>query len=329
MTNQIESTKENANDWDKYWSGVAGIGAFSDGGVSHPSITAYWQHYFKHSAASREGGSPQIIDIASGNGALIEVAAQVFGAEKLEFTSLDLSPSAIQQLVTRFPNVKGLVADANAIPVQDNCTDMVISQFGIEYAGLDAIDEAIRVVSNTGSIALMMHCDNSVIYQESKTNLEVIEKILNADILPLAKQLFTARANLSKAGDKQRLIYEELAHQFGLALIELENIMTEFGIAAAGGFVHKLYNDMADVHEKFAHYVLSDVLRWLINVEIELIAYKGRMTAMLEASLDEAQFTEIKHKFKSSNFNINVADKLFSPGNHRPLAWVFSARSQQ
>ena len=47
MTQLTDSAREDTDDWDKYWSGVGGIGAFTDGGVSHPAITAYWQHFFR------------------------------------------------------------------------------------------------------------------------------------------------------------------------------------------------------------------------------------------------------------------------------------------
>lgn len=328
MTRLTESSRENTDDWDKYWSGVGGVGAFSDGGVSHPAITAYWQHFFRKLPGRPAKEALHIIDIAGGNGALIETAGQVYSEEQLAITSLDLSPAAIQQLTARFPHVTGLVADANAIPVQDNSTDLVVSQFGIEYAGITAIDEAIRVVNPTGNIALMMHCDNGVIFHESKANLTVIRSILDADILPLAKQFFAARAELHRGGDKQRQVYQAQAQQFGVALSVLENIMSEFGTGAAGGFVYKLYNDLANVHEEFGQYSLKEVLDWISNVAIELEAYQGRMMAMLDAALAEDEFDEVIEKFRRSTFTLSVADKLYSPGNPQPLAWVISASGQ-
>ena len=328
MTQLTDFAREETDDWDKYWSGVGGIGAFTDGGVSHPAITAYWQHFFRTLSASPSSGSLKIIDIAGGNGALVETAGQIYGDEQLAITSLDLSPAAIQQLTQRFPHVNGLVADANAIPLQDNSTDLVVSQFGIEYAGADAIDEAIRVVNPGGSIALMMHCENGVIFHESKTNLTVIQRILNSHILPLAKCFFTARAELNRDGDKQRQTFQAQAQQFCVALGVLEHCMSEFGTGAAGGFVHKLYNDLANVHESFGQYVLSEVLDWLSDMEVELEAYKGRMQAMLDAAIAEDEFNSITEKFRDSEFALTVADKLYSPDNSHPLAWVVAAGGQ-
>tara|TARA_B100002003_G_C14155395_1_gene556192 strand:+ start:6479 stop:7465 length:987 start_codon:yes stop_codon:yes gene_type:complete len=325
MTQLTDSAREDTDDWDKYWSGVGGIGAFTDGGVSHPAITAYWQHFFRTLSVSPAIGSLKIIDIAGGNGALIETAGQIYGDEQLAITSLDLSPAAIQQLTKRFPHVNGLVADANAIPLQDNSSDLVVSQFGIEYAGADAIDEAIRVVNPVGNIALMMHCENGVIFYESKANLTVIQRVLNSHILPLAKCFFTAQAELYRDGDKQRSRFQAQAQQFSVALGVLEHCMTEFGSGAAGGFVHKLYNDLANVHEAFGQYVLSEVLDWLSDMEVELEAYKGRMQAMLDAAIAEDEFNEITEKFRQSEFTLTLADKLYSPDNANPLAWVVAA----
>ncbi|MDG6096457.1 class I SAM-dependent methyltransferase [Alteromonas sp. ZYF713] len=322
MTQLTDSAREDTDNWDKYWSGVGGIGAFSDGGVSHPAITAYWQHFFRTLSTSPANGSLQVIDIAGGNGALIETAGQIYDDDQLAITSLDLSPAAIHQLTKRFPHVNGLVADANAIPLQDNSTDLVMSQFGIEYAGIDAIDEAIRVVNPGGNIALMMHCENGVIFHESKTNLTVIKRILDSHILPLSKSFFAARAELHGGGDRQRQSFQAQAQQFCVALGVLEHCMSEFGTGAAGGFVHKLYNDLANVHEAFGQYVLSEVQNWLSNVEVELEAYKGRMQAMLNAAMAEDEFDEVTEKFRSSEFTLTVADKLYSPESSHPLAWV-------
>lgn len=328
MTQPTDFAREDTDDWDKYWSGVGGIGAFTDGGVSHPAITAYWQHYFRTLSASPANESLKIIDIAGGNGALIETAGQIYGDEQLAITSLDLSPAAIQQLTKRFPHVNGLVADANAIPLQDNSTDLVVSQFGIEYAGAGAIDEAIRIVNPGGNIALMMHCENGVIFHESRINLTVIQRVLDSHILPLAKCFFSARTELHRGGNKQRQSFQAQAEQFCVALGVLEHCMSEFGTGAAGGFVHKLYNDLANVHEFFGRYVLNEVLDWLSNIEVELEAYKGRMQAMLDAALAVDEFNEVTEKFRHSEFTLTVADKLYSPDNSHPLAWVVVADGQ-
>ena len=60
-----------------------------------------------------------------------------------EFTCIDISESAISTLVDRFPEVSGVVADARAIPLESESYDVAASQFGIEYAGLEAIDEML------------------------------------------------------------------------------------------------------------------------------------------------------------------------------------------
>ena len=55
-------------------------------------------------------------------------------------------------------------------------------------------------------------------------------------------------------------------------------------------------------------------------------AYQRRMEAMLHAALSAKQFEEIKEIIENHGFAISVADKLYSPNDNRPLAWVLVAK---
>ena len=312
------------NEWDKYWSGVGNNGAFSDGGVNHPAINGFWLHYFQEQSQQTNVSDVfNVVDIASGNGALSELVSNVIPSNQLSLTSVDLSESAIAQLTQRFPFVKGIVADATDIPLGEGTADLVISQFGAEYAGEKAIEEACRIAKSDGTLLLMMHCENGSIYQESETNRTVLKRIADSKLVPTAKQFFHLRSVMKSAEEKAE--FDLVAKAFNTAIGELENIMTENGKDAAAGFVFKLYNDLATIHEEFTRYNPEEVIAWLDTMQGEIAAYQRRMEAMLHAALSAKQFEEMKEIIENRGFGISVADKLYSPNDNRPLAWVLVA----
>ena len=103
--------------WDNYWQGSGDAGAYSSGGVNHPAILAFWDEFFQN--VKHDYAAPAIIDIASGNGAVLERALAAFGDEPADITCLDVSDAAITNIRNRFPSVRGIVADAPAWAAED------------------------------------------------------------------------------------------------------------------------------------------------------------------------------------------------------------------
>lgn len=91
----------------------------------------------------------------------------------------------------------------------------------------------------------------------------------------LTRLLFTRRTRLEIGREYQCQKYSMLAQQFWLAIAELEKVMTDIGKVAAGGFGCKLYSDLAPIHKTFELYDSNELISWLVNVEIELVAYNG------------------------------------------------------
>ncbi len=320
---KIEDIKNNeSNSWEMYWSGANKAGAFSDGGVNHPSVDAFWNTFFA-AESNKSSDKLSLIDIASGNGAVVNIASKCFSESTLNITSLDLSEAAIKQLIETNPNVKGLVCDATNIPLPNHCANIVTSQFGIEYAGDEAIEEAARLVKDEGSIVLLMHHNLGLIYQESDINLDAISLISDARVIPLAIDFFNAALHALSTGDKSN--YEATAKLFGPSVKELENIMRKYSKDVAGGLVFKLYNDLADIHEGIQKYDLNEVIKWLKTLDIELSGYSNRMQSMLNAAKAETEVQDICRRLTQLSFQVEIADSLYAPNSDKPLAWIVMA----
>ena len=164
MNNQNTDASEVADSWDTYWHGTGDVGAFTSGGVNHPLILSFWDRLFAH--VKQNQNHVRVMDLASGNGAVIERAFSTLDQQQLEMSCLDVSEAAINNIRDRFPQVNGIVSDARKIPLESGGYDIVTSQFGIEYAGADAILEAARMVAENGQLILMLHHQGSSIHQE-------------------------------------------------------------------------------------------------------------------------------------------------------------------
>jgi len=307
--------------WDTYWRGALSGAAFTSGGTSHPAIQAFWIEFFRATRAADE--APEIIDIASGTGAVIECAKSAYDGQLPDFTCLDVSASAIRILEQRYPSTRTIVANASKIPLDSHDFDIVTSQFGIEYAGVDAIDEVARLVAPGGQLCLLLHNLAGSIHEECAASLDAIERMQQAEFIPHAIAMF--ESGFAACGGAERADYDIAAKRLAPAVQVLESIMTQHGKHVAGDMVMRLYDDVATIHEQMRHYVPSEVLEWLNRLHGELHAFAGRMASMCDAAIDRTAFERICDGLREHSFSIARADALVNPGQQSPLAWALIA----
>lgn len=320
MTNPESSTSTGS--WDAYWAGTGAIGAFSSGGVSHPAIDAFWDALFAGLDERADGLA--MLDIATGNGAVVERALADRDAGALRVTCVDVSDAAIDNVVTRFPAVTGLVADAREIPLDDAQFDLVTSQFGVEYAGIDAISEAARLVAPGGRLAMLLHTDAGSIYRECDDSLGAIDALRNARFVPLAGAFLEAGFAAVRGGD--RAPYDEAGRALSPAIEAAEKIVTRYGNDVAGGTIAKLYDDVARIHERIQHFDPDEVLQWIASMERELDAYRVRMASMKDAAIGSATFDKICRRLEQAGFELQRAEALEPAGDELAVAWILLAR---
>ncbi len=313
---------ESAHSWDTYWKGTGTVGAFSAGGVAHPDIAAFWHDFF--TSVSSPDESIQLLDIATGNGAILETALSILDDELTAYTCVDISEAAIQNIERRFPGVVGIVADALSIPLEDERFNLVTSQFGVEYAGMDAIGESARLVASGGQLVVMLHIADGVIYKECQASLEAIERLQAANFIPLATAFFDAGFAAVRGADRHA--YDEAGTKLSPAIQAAEEIMNEYGEGVAGDTIARLYSDVDRIHSNLPEYDSDEVLGWLGSMGRELRAYAKRMSSMMGASITEEAFSDLCGQLKSSGFSLDRSEPLIATGHAIPLAWVLVAR---
>jgi len=321
MNKQRSNTSQVADSWDTYWHGTGDVGAYSSGGVNHPAILAFWDEFFQ--GVKQDYNKPKIIDIASGNGAVVERALAAFGDELPDFTCLDVSDAAVANIRDRFPQVKGLVTDARSIPLDSGSFDIATSQFGVEYAGLEAINEAARLLASGGRLALLLHSQAGSIHRECMESLDATIRLQESRFIPYAIEMFDAGFKAVRGAD--RAPYEAAGKQFAPAIVALEAIMEQYGQHVAGDTIVRLYNDVGQIHQEIQHYEPAEVLDWLSRMDGELDAYAGRMSSMSDSAVDSEAFEKICDGLRNRDCTIERAEPLIAPDQDLPLAWILIA----
>ena len=319
MIDSRRDSSQVASSWNTYWHGTGNVGAYSSGGVSHPAIQTFWDEYFQ--TVQQEFDALKIIDIASGNGAVVERALAVFADVQPEFTCVDVSAAAIANIRKRFPQVSGVVADARSIPLVSGSFDVATSQFGVEYAGLDAIDEAARLLRPGGQLALLLHSQAGSIHEECRASLDAIVRLQESKFIPYVVEMFSAGFAAVRGAD--RAPYDEAGKQLDPAVRTLEAIMLEYGEHVAGDTIARLYGDVARIHNEIQHYEPVEVIEWLQKMGGELDAYAGRMSSMADAAIDGEAFERICASLRDQGYTTKRAEPL--KAGDQELAWVLVA----
>lgn len=315
-------TSNDHGSWDAYWVGAGTGAAYSRDGAEHPEFSAFWNAVFAD-ASSRDGGL-SLLDIATGNGAVVERALTCRPDDVTAVTCVDKSEVAIDTVRGRFPQIAGIVADARAVPLDDARFDLVTSQFGTEYAGTAAMREAARLVAPGGTIAMLLHIEPGSIFEACSDSARAVSSLQQSRFVPLARHFFEAGFAAVRGAD--RSAYDAAGRKLAPAIAAVESILSDYGSAVAGGMISRLHGDVARIHERIQYHDPDEVLTWISAMESELAPYAERMAAMTRAALDERAFDRIRDPLHRAGFDILRAEALRPAGDDLPLAWAMIAR---
>ena len=300
-----------SSEWDNYWSGRDGeqASAALDGvGVeTHGGIAAFWDGVF--------GDLPKdtkLVDLACGAGTVLR-RARAAGINAL--TGADISGGAINALASNMPDVTGVVCALPNTPFADGQFDVVVSQYGFEYAGAaPAAAEIARLVAPGGQFAALSHMKDGAIDKECAGKAAKAQHLLDSGFIGAAKNVFAA------AYAKDQNAYDATIKQ----LAGPQKIVSELAASGMGLALH-LQTGTAQLFSRLANYKFGDVAGWLDGNESEVMAYLARMDAMQGAALSGDDVNAVNGALEQGGM-IASAPEVFAPdGADKPIAWIIRA----
>lgn len=314
FNNVYTQSSSRANEWEKHWSRTSDTAAHASNAIHDRVIERYWLSSLNISTFKNK----QVLDLAAGRGALLEIMIKYHSlqtADGIQYCSVDLSQTALQQIKLKYPTSEVVRADCAQLPFSTNSFDLVMSQFGIEYAGLDAFFECSRILKKSGRFMGISHYKHGALHRECVDNLEAVDLLSNIEFFRYAQLAFHVKlAGDSDVQSKQlEMIFADILSRFSHAVSEQPKLV--------GGLLLRLYNDTSYMYKNWDRFEAVAIIQWLDNMEEELNNYRARMASMNESALDEESLDQALIAFKTKGFN-NIIRREISINKHtKPFAW--------
>lgn len=300
-----ESKKDS---WSDYWlsEGADGEVFVNQKGQKHQELKAVWRKFFDAHPSGK------LLDIASGAGSIF---ADTDNLVNYDSFAADLSSSALALLKQKFPSVSTIECSADKVPLQDGTMDLLVSQFGIEYSGLDGFKEACRLIADGGKIQFVCHIKDGRIYKPNFLQLEGAKLVKSLDFIAKAKAMVTA--DFVGNPEQSKPVFE--------AFTGCEPILAEYNKQFPQGVHHHLYTGFKKMMLNRAAYLNQDILDWLDAMVFEVEKSISRRNEICRAALDIADIEAIKEIYANHNLQNIHAKPIYLPDEDLPLAWLVRA----
>lgn len=262
--------------WRDYWKADRRASCMPENERTAQEIAALWQQWF----AECPGGS-RILDIATGNGIVLTHAAAAARAHGRAFalTGVDLADIDPLRYVSsleddlRAARFFGRVA-AEHLPFDDRSFDVVVSQYGLEYAQLPrALAEAARVLEPGGSLHWLAHSGASEVVQQNREQALEVDYLLAPRGPVYYMNTFVAR---QRRGKDMQYSVEMLNASFAHAY--------EFCRAhPPAKVVSEVCSGFTDIANRWQAYDPADLTRMLLETERSLLDHRARIRSLLGA----------------------------------------------
>ncbi len=296
--------------WNQYWHNTSGVHSFSEGEQKSgygESISKHWQNITKHWS-----DKASVLDVGAGNGGLSLLILNL--KPLVRITACDAADVQPMQSVDinnpDYSNLKKISFFAK-LKVEDlafstNSFDHVVSQFGLEYAELNAsLEQIYRVLKLNGRCHAIMHHQDSFITANSLTGLKVFKYFLRTNgLIHLLKAFIKAsHVNLSTPDALEReKIYRALNNDL---MLQFKSIQQQ----QKTELEQEWFNETARP-------LIPHIQNWrattqtvITNIEKSLVHFQTRLKEQTSVAKDGAEMAAL----------ISVANKLGFEGSAKEI----------
>jgi SAM-dependent methyltransferase len=212
-----------------------------------------------------------------------------------------------------------VAADALSLPFAPRSFAAVVSQFGLEYAGLRAFAEAARVVAKGGHFAACVHMKGGGLAEECAEHLRLLDAFAETGLAA------TVRRSLSASrGQPSDAAPGPLSHAD--AAVAAKRVLTEAPASAAKATLLRFLDDLHRLIERRRHYDPRDATGWIDVMEARLADYRRRMAAMLDAARDADDLAKVRSLLSAEGLSEFQQSSIVPREGLPPAAWWIEAR---
>ena len=300
---------QDSDPWSTYWQSESPLGeVFVDPqGDKHPALGEFW-----NSALAELSSGQRLVDLAAGAGSILASLPMDHGAD---IHACDTSKAALERLLERFPATSTRVCDAASTPYETASMDWVVSQFGIEYAGAAAFEEAARLLAPGGRFVALVHYRYGLIDTAHRRQLHAAEAVIRDEFIARARELISAAFTT----DKRR--FDKAADVF----IEAERRLAKLRREQPVGVHAHLHTGFRELYERRRQYALADIIGWLEAMEDEVAKAVERLRAIIAVALDEETVAAAERGMTAGGLVWQTAEPFFGTDRALPVAWQLRA----
>ena len=307
--------------WTNYWrDGVSTSFGHQAPAWYKRTLVPYWERTFQ---VLPQGAD--ILDVASGNGAVAAIAAKVSNEDGSSFHIVAADKAVLSPQVQKgsplqeIEFVSGMPLEKLHFPGQS--FDLVCSQFGIEYANMDKALEAVAgVLKSGGNLVIVAHHFDSTICKNSREEMRQYREMLRQQ--PLFEKLRTlvkAMGEIRSRSDLQRLAANPRSEKARQAFNRLVGkLMHKF---PEGAVVADALVQINPLFKERAVAPVSAKLAYIEAIEQSFRLGQQRLTDLLNAALDRKRLDKLLASAESHGLQ-RVSTGNMEDEKAGLLAWV-------
>lgn len=306
--------------WTDYWREGNTENALPDENPGTRALAEFWRSYAADLASRTV--KARILDLACGGGFALRHLAIAGEQASLDWDllGLDIAAPALQQLRDHGGTpLQLLIGDAALPPFADGSMTAVISQFGLEYAGQNALAQAGRLLAPAGEITLLVHHRDGPIAASCDANYRVVDGVLASAALEAMGEWFEQRVSVKQRPLQRSQAAEKLREPVG----QMESLLQESPDCPARQLARRMHADLARLHSRADAFATADVAHWLEGMRAELLSYRERMQGMLQAARSVSDTQQLLAEWTVQGLQPCQAEALEVAG--APLAWKLTA----